>query len=235
MLVGDPRANLATRDVEAVLAAVAPRRGPERLLDLLLRAGPHGDGFGADPDGLTLDRLEASPHGIDFGPLEPRVPDNLATASGKVELAPPEFLNQLPALEATLDTAPPALVLIGRRHLRTNNSWSHNVPGLAKGKALCVLHVHPDDAATYGIHDGGRARLRSETGEIEVDVEVTDDVRRGVVSLPHGFGHDLDGVELRVARRHAGANSNVLTDRFDLDPLSGTAVLNGIAVELAPA
>jgi anaerobic selenocysteine-containing dehydrogenase len=235
MVVGDPAARLQDRDPDQVVAALAGRRGPDRLLDLLLRAGPYGDGFGSHPDGLSLDVLEANPHGIDLGPLTPRLPDAIRTASGRIELAAPELLTALADLEADLDGPVDDLVLIGRRHLRTNNSWSHNVAGLAKGQQLCTLQVHPDDAARCGVHDGGSARLRSRAGEVEVTVEVTDDLRPGVVSLPHGFGHDLAGVELTVARQQPGVNSNVLTDREDVDPLSGTAVLNGIPVEVGPA
>jgi anaerobic selenocysteine-containing dehydrogenase len=234
-IVADPTARLADRDVDTVVAALGDRRGPDRLLDLLLRAGPYGDGFGTHPDGLSLDLLEANPHGIDLGPLTPRIPDNLSTASGRVELAAPLVLDELTNLESQLDERPDGLVLIGRRHLRTNNSWSHNVAGLAKGQDLCTLQLHPDDAAARGVTDGGSVRVRSTVGEVTVTVEITDDLRPGVVSLPHGFGHDLQGVELTIARQQGGANSNILTDRHEVDPLSGTAVLNGIPVEVSPA
>jgi anaerobic selenocysteine-containing dehydrogenase len=234
-LVADPTARLATREPDEVIAALGDRRGPDRLLDLLLRTGPYGEGLGSDPEGLSLDRLEAAPHGIDLGPLQPRLPEVLSTASGRIELASPLVLGDVDRLEAQLEDAHDGLVLIGRRHLRTNNSWSHNVAGLAKGQELCTLQVHPDDAASCGVTDGGTARIRSRAGEVTVTVEVSDDLRPGVVSLPHGFGHDLDGVEQAVARRQPGVNSNVLTDREDVDPLSGTAVLNGIPVEVAPA
>jgi anaerobic selenocysteine-containing dehydrogenase len=234
-LVADPHAGVRIdREAGALLDAVGQRTGPERLLDLVLRAGPYGDGF-TGGDGLTLATLEANPHGIDHGPLEPRIPDVLTTESGRIELAPPALLDALPALEEELSAPVPAVVLVGRRHLRTNNSWSHNVPSLGRGRTLCVLQVHPDDAAGNGLTDGGRARVTSSAGSVEADVEVTEDLRPGVVSLPHGFGHDLEGVELRLARSRGGPNSNVLTDRFALDTISGNAVLNGIPVELAPA
>jgi anaerobic selenocysteine-containing dehydrogenase len=234
-LVADPRADVADRDVEALLAAVGDRRGPERLLDLLLRAGPYGDGFRGDGHGLTLATLEAAPHGIDHGPLAPRLPDRLRTESGAVELAPAVLVAAVDALRQELGRPVPDLVLVGRRHLRTNNSWSHNSPGLGKGRTPCVLHVHPLDASRHGLVDGAVATVRSAVGAIEVDVEVTEDLRPGVVSLPHGFGHDLEGVELTVARRRRGANSNVLTDPTVLDVVSGNAVLNGIPVEVTPS
>ncbi len=233
-LANDPDARTGELDATELLAEVGDRHGPERLLDLLLRAGPYGEGFGAEPDGLTLARLEAQPHGIDLGALEPRIPEVLRTASGKVEAAPDEVLAELTRLHEFLATPPSdGLVLIGRRHLRTNNSWSHNVAGLAKGQQLCTLLLHPDDAAQRGLLDGEVARVRSAAGEVTVPIEVSEEIRRGVASLPHGFGHDLDGVELSIARQNGGTNSNVLTDRHDVDPLSGTAVLNGIPIEVA--
>jgi anaerobic selenocysteine-containing dehydrogenase len=202
------------------------RRGPERLLDLSLRAGPYD---------LTLADLEATPHGIDLGPLEPRIPEMLRTASGKVELAPEPIAADVPRLEAALDrSVNGGMVLIGRRQLRSNNSWMHNVQPLMKGKERCTAHVHPSDAERLGLRDGEPARVSSRAGSIEVPVEVTDAVMPGVVSIPHGWGHDVDGVRMGVASEHAGSNSNVLADETLLDPLSGNAVLNGIPVELAP-
>ncbi len=184
---------VAGRDADELWAQMKGRRGPERLLDLLLRAGPYGDGFGTHPDGLTLERLEANPHGIDLGALEPRIPDNVITESGLVELAPPTVIADLDRVAAAMDVTPDGLVLVGRRHLRTNNSWNHNLPMLAKGRDLCTLQVHPDDAARLGIAEGGSATVRSRVGEVTVPVEVTEDIAPGVVSLPHGFGHDLPG------------------------------------------
>jgi anaerobic selenocysteine-containing dehydrogenase len=202
------------------------RRGSDRMLDLLLRAGPYD---------LTLADLEAAPHGIDLGPLEPRIPEMLRTPSGKVELAPEPIAADMPRLEAALErTVNGGMVLIGRRQLRSNNSWMHNIQPLVKGKERCTAHVHPDDAARLGLQDGEQARVSSRAGAIVVPVEVTDAVMPGVVSIPHGWGHDVDGVRMGVATAHAGTNSNVLADETLLDPLSGNAVLNGIPVELAP-
>jgi anaerobic selenocysteine-containing dehydrogenase len=201
-------------------------RGPDRLLDLMLRAGPYD---------LSLADLQAAPHGIDLGPLEPRLPELLKTVSGKVELAPEPLLADVPRLvEAMEEHRDGQLVLVGRRDLRSNNSWMHNLPKLVSGPPRCTAHVHPDDAARLGLADGEPARVTSRVGAIEVPVEVTEDVMPGVVSIPHGWGHDAPGVGWQVARAHAGANANVLTDGEDLEPLSGTAVLNGIPVELAP-
>jgi anaerobic selenocysteine-containing dehydrogenase len=202
------------------------RRGPERMLDLLLRAGPYD---------LTLADLEAAPHGIDLGALEPRIPEMLRTASGKVELAPPEIVADVARLEEALGRSRNGgMVLIGRRQLRSNNSWMHNIAPLVKGKERCTAHVNPADAERLGLRDGEPARVSSRAGAIEVPVEVTDAVMPGVVSIPHGWGHDVDGVRMGVASAHAGTNSNVLADETLIDPLSGNAVLNGIPVELAP-
>jgi anaerobic selenocysteine-containing dehydrogenase len=234
-VAADPAARVADRDPASIRAALGDTPGPERLLDLLLRAGPYGDGFGTHTEGLSLDELRRHPHGIDLGPLTPRIPGLLSTASGRIELAPETIVEHMPALEAELERTADDLVLVGRRHLRTNNSWSHNVPGLAKGQELCTLQLHPDDATARGLVDGGMVRVRSRAGEVRVQLEVADELRPGVASLPHGFGHDLEGVELAVARRQPGVNSNVLTDRDDVDPISGTAVLNGIPVEVTPA
>lgn len=236
--VRDEHSNVAGRDPDELLTELnaSGRRGPDRMLDFMLRTGPFGDGFGADPDGTSLDDLLAHPHGKDFGALVPRIPAVLRTPSGKVELAPEVFLADLHRLAASMPKlAEQPYVLVGRRHLRSNNSWMHNVRVLVKGRPRCTLQVHPDDADELGLTDGGAASITSRVGSVTAPVEVTDTIRPGVVSLPHGWGHDLPGVSLRVAAEHAGVNSNVLADDRAMDPLSGTAVLNGIPVELAPA
>jgi anaerobic selenocysteine-containing dehydrogenase len=220
------------RDPAEILAALAPRRGPDRQLDLMLRSGPYGDAFGAVADGLTLASLEARPHGIDFGPLAPRVPEVLRTPSGKIELAPPLLVADVGRLRAALEHPAEALVLIGRRDLRSNNSWMHNAPVLVKGRARCTMFVHPQDASRLGLVAGGLARVRSRAGAIDVPVEISDVMRPGVVSIPHGWGHDLPGIQLGVAAAHAGVNCNRLVDEYDLDPLSGNAVLNGVPVSV---
>jgi anaerobic selenocysteine-containing dehydrogenase len=229
-----PGSLVAGRSTDELFEALEPRRGPERLLDLMLRTGPYGDGFGARAEGVTLAKLEQAPHGIDFGPLQPRLPDALRTASGTIELAPQPIVDDVERLRASLQTAHNGgLVLIGRRQLRSNNSWMHNLPVLVKGKPRCTLHVHPEDAARLELLDGEPAEVRSRTGTVVAQVEVTDAVMPGVVSLPHGWGHDAPGAAMSVAAEHAGTNSNVLADDLLVDALSGNAVLNGIPVELA--
>ena len=187
------------------------RRGPARVVDAMLRGGAYG---------LSLADLEAAPHGVDLGPLEPRLPEVLKTPSGKVELAPEALVADVERLHAAVDThADGGMVLIGRRHLRSNNSWMNGLPRLAGGPARCTAQLHPDDAARLGVSDGEPVRVTSRAGSIDVPAELTDDVMPGVVSIPHGWAH---------------ANSNVLTDEHDVEPLTGTAILNGIPVTLAP-
>lgn len=232
--IAQPGSPIEGWPAERVLGALAPRRGPERILDLLLRAGPYGDGFDPERGGLSLAVLEANPHGVDLGPLEPRIPELLRTPSGRIELAPELLVGDVARLRAKLSTraARDTMVLVGRRELRSNNSWMHNVPGLVRGPARCTAHVHPDDAARLGLVAGASARVRSRTGEITVPIEITGDVMPGVVSIPHGWGHGVDGTALAVAGAHPGANSNALADEQLVDAVSGNAVLNGIPVEL---
>ncbi|WP_454791828.1 molybdopterin-dependent oxidoreductase [Mycolicibacterium lutetiense] len=218
-----------TLGVDRDADAAAPC-GPERLLNLLLRAGPYRDA--GVP--LTVARLREYPDGVDFGPLAPQLPDALNTPSGLVELAPDVLVADVARLRASL-VAPRSngMVLIGRRHLRSNNSWMHNLPTLAKGPDRCTLYVHPIDVARLKL--GPYARVTSRTGVIDVAVEATETVSPGVVSLPHGWGHDEPEAAVHLAAKRPGVNSNVLADGTELDPLSGTAVLNGIPVQICTA
>ncbi|MGH2784560.1 MAG: molybdopterin-dependent oxidoreductase [Actinomycetota bacterium] len=223
-------------DEEKAWNVVAHRRGPDRLLDIMLRTGPYGEGFGRDPDGLTLDVLEANPHGIDLGPLQPRIPEVLRTASGKIELAPEPIANDVARLAGALARKRNGgMVLVGRRQLRSNNSWMHNLPSLRGGSNRCTVQVHEDDAARLGIEDGKIVRVASSSGAVELPAEVCDAVMPGVVSIPHGWGHGVDGVGWSVAAGDGGTNSNVLAPSDLIDELSGNAVLNGIPVTVGPA
>ena len=228
--VTSPGSPIQGRDTGEILAALAPRRGPERLLDLMLRTGPYGDGFGVREDGLTLAQLEAAPHGIDLGPLRPRIPEVLRTPSGQIELAPEPLLADVERLRSGLERGPTGMLLIGRRDLRSNNSWMHNLRVLVKGKERCTLQMHSADALRLGLEDGDWARVRSRVNTVTLRVEVTDRIMPGVVSIPHGWGHNADGARLAVAVQVAGVNSNLLADETALDPLSGNTVLNGIPV-----
>lgn len=206
----------------------------EQRLDMMLRLGPYGDGFGADPSGLTLTRLRTEhPHGLDLGALKPRLDEVLCTTSGRVELCPSTFAADVDRLHAAL-SAPQndGTVLIGRRHLRSNNSWLHNVPELVRGSNTCTLQLNPADAERIGVAAGDTVRVTSRTGTVEAVAEPTDTVMPGVVSLPHGWGHDHPGTRTAVAREHAGVNVNAVTDEQEIDPLSGNAVFNGVPVTL---
>jgi anaerobic selenocysteine-containing dehydrogenase len=218
---------------EVVLKTVANRRGPQRLLDLGLRAGPYGDQFGLKNSGLNLDKVMAAEGGIDLGSLAPRIPEVLRTPSGKIELAPPMLLSDLKRAAADLLKPAPELVIIGRRQLHSNNSWMHNLPVLAKS-ATCTAQINPGDAQRLGLHTGGKARITSGTGSVEAEVEISDDMMPGVVSLPHGWGHNLPGVKLSVAAGQPGTNLNALLDENLRDPLSGDQVLNGVPIQVAP-
>jgi anaerobic selenocysteine-containing dehydrogenase len=209
--------------------------GPERMLDLTLRTGPFGDRYGENPGGLTLDQLKAEPHGVSFGPNEPCLAEVLTTEEGKVRLAPKYITADVPRLAERMNRPKDELVLVSRRHLRSNNSWMHNVNVLVKGKDRCTLLVHPDDAVRYRVSDGALARVTSEAGTVDVAVEVTEDIRRGVVSLPHGWGHNLPGTRMSVANVHAGVNTNILAPGGFVDVISGNAAVNGIPVKIGPA
>ncbi len=231
--VADPQSPVSGRSVEELTAMLPAGPGYERRLDMMLRLGPFGDAFGTTPDGLTLQRLRDNPHGVDLGPLTPRIPAVLRTPSGTVELAPDPILDDIPRLYASLGSGADGLLLIGRRHLRSNNSWMHNLPALAGGTNRCTLQIHPDDATRLHVTD--MAVVTGPAGSVEVPVEITDAIRPGVVSLPHGWGHDMPGTRLSVATRRPGVNVNALLNSSLLDPLSGTSVLNGVPVHVTPA
>ncbi len=245
----------SARSLARIKGAVPRALGPDRLLDLMLRTGVYGaeyrgtarlisalPGFGAlrrllaapdrRPVGLSVRKLLAAKHGVDLGPLAPNLLRRLATPDRRLQLAPAMYLGDLARAAGALREPVPELVLIGRRHVRSNNSWLHNSQRLVKGKARCTLLMHPEDAARRGLQDGATVSVRSRVGEVRVPVELTTDMMPGVVSLPHGWGHDRDGIRLSVASRHAGVSLNDLVDDQRIDALTGTAVLNGTPVEV---
>jgi anaerobic selenocysteine-containing dehydrogenase len=229
----DPDSPVAGRDVDELTAMLPTGPGYERRLDMMLRLGPYGDAFGTKPDGLTLEKLKANPHGIDLGAMRPRIPEVLRTPSGRIELAPEPIVADVARLREALSRSAGGFLLIGRRHLRSNNSWMHNLPALSGGSNRCTLQIHPDDAADLGLTD--IAIIKGPGGELLAPIEVTDVMRRGVVSLPHGWGHNRGGTGQQLASSHPGVNVNQLNDGTHLDRLSGTAVLNGIPVEISAA
>lgn len=230
---------LVGRARRAALRQVTPRR----LLDLGLRVGPHGVRKGGLLGGLSLAALEMAAHGIDLGPLEPCLPARLCTPDKRIRLAPEPLLADLARVDVTWPAAAGApagggdgaLILIGRRQLRSNNSWMHNSHRLVKGRDRCTALMHPEDAARRGLADGERVRVSSRVGSVELSLEVTDQIMPGVISVPHGWGHDRPGVQLSVAAQHAGASANDLTDELAIDALSGNAALSGIPVRVEPA
>lgn len=206
---------------------------PAHLLDLGLRLGPYGSGFNplAQKSGLSLQKLKENPHGLDLGPLRSVLPERLFTKNKTILLAPEIFRKDLARLEpARQKPSHGELQLIGRRELRTNNSWIHNSHRMIKGKPRCTLLMHPRDAEKYSLADGQVVRVQSRVGAIEVPVQLSDEIMPGVVSLPHGWGHDRKGVQLRNAQGLPGVSINDLTDESRVDELSGVAVLNGTPV-----
>jgi anaerobic selenocysteine-containing dehydrogenase len=222
----------AADQADAILATLEGIRGPERQIDFALRTGPYGDMFGRKPDGINLAKVKAALCGIDLGPLQPRIPELLRTPSGKVELAPAILIDDLERASADLARPAPDLVIIGRRQVRSGNSWMHNLPILAKGPFRCTALINPVDAQRRGLSDGGMARMSSLGRALDVLVQLSDDVMPGVVSLPHGWGHDVQGTRMALAAERPGVNLNALLDDARRDPLSGNAVLSGIPIEL---
>lgn len=207
--------------------------GPDALLDLMIRTGPYGDLFGQNPDGLSIEKLRENPHGIDLGQLSARVPQILSTPSGRIDTAPSAIMQDFDRLDVMLeDSKATQILLVGRRDIRSNNSWMHNLKGLSSGSERCFLYINPMDAENHNLQEGETAHISSEAGELQVPIHVTEEIMPGVVSLPHGWGHRVNGTRLRIAQDHAGVNSNILTDRHSMDPLSGNAVLNGIPISI---
>lgn len=223
---------VAGRDPEEIEAQLDGDDPCERIVDFLVRTGPYGDAFGVDPEGLSLAVLRQTPHGIDFGPMRPVLPSALETQSATIELAPAPLVDELDRLERELGAAPAkGLLLIGRRHLRSNNSWLHNLASLATGRDRCTLWMHPDDVKAHELGDRAPVEVSSKVGSVVVPLEANDAIAPGVVSLPHGYGHDAAGVKLGVASARPGVSANDLTEG-EMDAASGNAVLNGVPVRV---
>ena len=234
-MAGLPANALTGLDPEAVMAALQGG-GPERLADLGIRVGPWGDRFGERPGGLTLEEVRKHPDGLRLAELEGgRLDEMVTTPSGKVELVHDLFTDDVPRLLARLDQPNPDLVLISRRHLRSNNSWLHNVPGLMTGRDRCTLLIHPDDAARAGVAGGDEVRVSTTEGQLTVLAEVSDEIRPGVVSIPHGWGHGLGGTALGVANSRPGVNNNLLAPTDLIDVPSNAHVMNGIPCQVIRA
>jgi anaerobic selenocysteine-containing dehydrogenase len=214
-----------------ILASLQGSHAVERRLDFNIRIGPHGDGFGART-GISLHDLIASPQGLDLGPLEPRLPDLLRTPSGKIELLHPFVESELERLLEWMKKPKPEFVLVGERQLRSNNSWMHNLPGLSHRNRRCALSINSADAKRLRLAEGGCVRVGTATGAIVVPARVSDDIARGVVSLPHGWGHEELSRTQRIAAADPGANVNLITSGDNKDPITGTSQVNGFTVTL---
>jgi anaerobic selenocysteine-containing dehydrogenase len=207
--------------------------GPERTLDLTIRTGNYGDWYGAKPDGINLQSFKDNPDGIDFGPMVPRIDDKICTHTGKLEIAPPYILGDLPRLLARLERPADELVMVTRRHLRSKNSWMHQSPTLVGGTNRCTLMMNPEDAERSAVHHGDTVRVTSEVGSLDIELEVTADMMLGVCSMPHGWGHTVKGAQTGVPEGKEGVNMNRLTPSHRVDVLSNNAVVNGFPVWVA--
>ena len=204
---------------QGLSASEIPVFSPEMILDHQLRKGSYE---------LTFADLQANPHGVDLGPLQPRLPGRIRHTDGKIKLVPDLFVHDLERLHKSEKEEGRSLLLIGRRHLRSNNSWMHNSLRLVKGKNRCTLLIHPEDSK--GMEDGQLVRVTSRTGSTEINIEITDKIMPGVVSIPHGWGHNREGIALEVAQAHSGVSANDLTDDQLVDELTGNAAVNGVPV-----
>lgn len=221
------------RDAGEIISNL-PGYGPERLMDLGIRVGPWGEDFGRRPGGLTSDEVRRHPDGLRLAELEGgRLDQTVSTPSGKIELIHPRLTEDIPRLLARLDRPAEELVLTSRRHLRSNNSWLHNVPALMRGKDRCTLLIHPDDATRAGISTGQLVDVSTGEGQVSVCAEISEEMMPGVVSLPHGWGHGVAGTRLGVANEHPGVNSNLLNPAGLVDVPSNTQVVNGVPCRVA--
>jgi anaerobic selenocysteine-containing dehydrogenase len=227
IFVGLAKAFAAKTGVE-----LKPTMAPEQMIDMGLRFGSYGD---KSEYKLSLAALREHPHGLDLGALKPNLSGRLKTANKQIQAAPAVIMADLQRFAAQPAAKADELLLIGRRHVRSNNSWMHNYHRLVKGKPRHQLLMHPVDLSQRGLTDGQLVRVRSRVGVIEVEVAVSEDMMAGVVSLPHGWGHARPGVQMSIASEQPGASANDLTDERQLDALSGNAALNGVPVQVEAA
>ena len=228
---------IAARAAGALISGVF---GPETMVDLGLRFGAYGGGLNPFANGITLKRVKQAPHGIDLGPLASCLPERLRTADKQIDLAPDVLVKDVERVKTKFfdgesHEANGNLLLIGRRQLRSNNSWLHNTTRLLRGKPQCTILMNPTDAAQRNLASGQNVTVRSRVGEVEIPLEISEEMMPGVVSIPHGWGHNRRGIQLNVAQHHAGASINDLTDTQAIDTLSGTAAFNGIKVSVEAA
>lgn len=233
--IAEKKAGLLSRLAFRALRAMRGFFHTRRVLDWMIRLGPHGDGFRPWRRGLRLSDLDAAPKGVDLGPLSPSLMAWLTARRARLDLAQPQMIAELARLaaEQVVSESGDGLLLIGRRDLRTNNSWLHNAPSSVKGRDRCTLIMHPEDAQERKLASEEPVRIRSRVGEVVARLEVSDEIMRGVVSLPHGWGHGSQpGMQIRVAEANARVSLNDLTDEEQIEPIVGNAILNGVPVEV---
>lgn len=222
----------------AVLLDKEPRPvvAPDKIIEMGLLSGPYSEAQGSEHN-LTMEKLRENPSGIDFGPLQSQLPGRLRSKDHVINCATPEPLADLDRLRAEFSetSQTSGLKMIGRRNVRSNNSWMHNYHRLVKGKERCTLLMHPQDMQSRALKDGDLVNVRSRTGDLEVSAQASEEIMPGVVSLPHGFGHNREGIQMDIARKHAGVSCNDITDELAMDMLSGNAAVNGVPVEVSAA
>jgi anaerobic selenocysteine-containing dehydrogenase len=215
------------------------QKEPKGVVDDMLKSGRYSH-QGAP---ISLDVLLDNPHGIDLGPLQQDLPEAIYHNNKQIDLSFEYFMADLTRLNghffAHRNQADDRLQLIGRRHLKTNNSWLHNSPRMVKGTnnglSRCTAQIHPDDAEKFSITDKQMITVTSRVGQVSLPAQITEKIMPGVISIPHGWGHNKKGSQWSTAQQHAGVSVNDLTDEMVLDELSGNAVLNGVPVSIAVA
>ncbi|MFA7597246.1 MAG: molybdopterin dinucleotide binding domain-containing protein [Novosphingobium sp.] len=232
-LIDQGNAVAARFSFDQVLQHLGAEEGQDRMFDLLVRTGPYGDHLGENPDGLTVEKLKAMPHGVDYGPMRSRIEEILYLPGGKIDFAPEPIIADIPRFERWLNgSQPEGLVLVGRRQIRSFQ-WMHRFPTLNKGPHMCILLMNPRDAEARGVQHGQKVKVKSRTGQLVVEVELSEEMREGVVSLPHGWGHDEPGIPGdSVAKSRPGVNYNLLADETLMDIPSCNTMLNAIPVEV---
>ena len=216
--------------VDAIQGIIPSKHPVQKIIDL----SPYGTPNRSLSKGLCLSSLLNYPHGIDLGPLQSRLPERLYTPKKRIRLAPISYLKDIARLrKAMVRTPSKELLLIGRRHVRSNNSWLHNSQRLVKGKNRCTLMIHPVDAKKSKLKNGDTALVESKVGMLHIETQITDDIMQGVISIPHGWGHSMQGTQLEIASKHPGVNLNILSDDKFVDKLTGTTAFNGIPVSVS--
>ncbi len=225
-IIEELKNRLLVADNEAIPSPI----NPEFKLDYMLKNGKYGE------SGMSINKLKESPHGVDLGELKKSLASKIYTDNGEINLFPALLLNDLKRLNKVFKTkkehSKSQILLIGRRHLRSNNSWMHNSERLVKGNNRCTLMIHPDTASELNILDKSTVKVTSRVGSVHIPVEITNEIMPNVVSIPHGFGHKKAGSQLDIAKNHAGVSINDLTDELLVDKLTGNAAFSGVPVSL---